>query len=138
MLWRFVVVVLLAAGCFAADTLCPSTIDVHQQLAKPANGWTAMADDAPHQLAGITFFDGPPQEKASLVYDDMKKTGGRQIASWNFASGSGPQIWVACIYSGTAIQLTKALPANMKSCAVTYDSRQQVAGLPAIEKISCY
>jgi hypothetical protein len=123
---------------FASDaTLCPAKIDVHQQLATPVSGWTPTTDDTPNQLAGITFYDGTPQEKASLVYDDMKKAGGKQVATWSFTPGSGRQTWVACSYSGTNIQMTKALPASARSCEVTYDPRQQVAGLPSIEKISC-
>jgi hypothetical protein len=30
----------------------------------------------------------------------------------------------------------KALPATVSGCVVTYDARQQIAGLPAIEKIA--
>ena len=128
---------LLGDFSFAAEAVCPATIDVHQQLTKPVSGWTPMIDDAPHQLAGITFFDGTPQEKASLVYDDMKKAGGKQMASWTFTPGSGRQTWIACNYSGTSVELTKALPASTKSCAVTYDPGQQIAGLPSIERIDC-
>jgi hypothetical protein len=128
----------LGAFSFGADsTICPATIDVHQQLAKSVSGWTSMTGDTPHQLAGITFYDETPQEKASLVYDDMKKVGGKQVASWSFAPGSGRQTWIACSYSGTDIELTKALPSSTRSCDVTYDPRHQIAGLPAIEKIAC-
>jgi len=128
----------LGACALAADsTLCPATIDVQEHLAKAVSGWSPTTDDNPHQLAGVTFFDGVPQEKASLVYDDMKKAGGKQIASWGFAPGTGRQTWIACSYSGTGIQLTKALPSSTRACEVTYDPRQQIAGLPSIEKIVC-
>jgi hypothetical protein len=128
----------LGALSFAVDAnICPAKIDVHQQLATPVNGWTAMTDETPHQLAGITLYDGTPQEKASLVYDDMKKVGAKQVASWSFAPSSGRQTWIACSYSGTDIQLTRALPASTRSCEVTYDPRRQIAGLPSIEKITC-
>jgi hypothetical protein len=129
---------LLCSAGFAADTpACPAKIDVRQQLATNAPGWTATQDDSPHQLAGITFYDGPPQQKASLVYDDMAKAGGKQIARWRFTPDSGRQTWIACSYSGTSLELTKSLPPNTSACEVTYDPRQQVAGLPLIDKISC-
>src|SRR4051794_32118851 len=120
MIFRFAAVVCLEASLavfsFADSTICPATIDVHQQLATPPSGWALMTDDAPHQLSGVTFFDGTPQEKASLVYNDMKKIGGKQIASWSFAPKSGRQTWIACSYSATDIELTKALPASTRSC----------------------
>ena len=67
-----------------------------------------MNDDAPHQLAGLTFYDGPPQEKASLVYDNITKAAGKQVAKWTFAPQQQRAIWIACSYSGTSILLTKA------------------------------
>ncbi len=142
MFWRIVAGVSLGLSLtsfsFAADaTTCPAKIDVHQQLATSVSGWTPIADDSPHQLAGITFFDGPPKEKASLVYDDIKKAGGKQIATWTFSPDSSRQTWIACSYSGTSLQLTKALPAGTRSCVVTYDPREQIASLPSIEKITC-
>ena len=124
--------------CVAGDTAaCPKAIAVQQQLTSAAPGWTALLDDAPHQLAGITFYDGTPQEKASLVYDSIKKSAGKQKASWEFASTGHRQIWIACSYSGTSVQLGQALPAGMKSCEVEYDTRVQVAGSPLIEKVEC-
>ena len=96
-----------------------------------------MLDDAPHNLAGITFYDGPPAEKASLVYDRMQRSKGEQTATWSFAPQQQRQAWVACSYSGTAMELSRALPPRIATCAVTYDTQQQVAGLPLIKKVSC-
>jgi hypothetical protein len=133
-----VAALLLCVASFAADTVtCPTTIDVNQQLAATVPGWTAMLDDAPHQLAGITFYDGPPQEKASLAYDKMTKAAAKQIAKWSFSPEASRQIWISCNYAGTSVQLAKSLPPKTSACEVTYDPRQQVAGLPLIEKISC-
>lgn len=116
---------------------CPAKIDVHEQLSTPLAGWSAAYDTAPHQLAGITFYDGPAKENASLVYDDITKRAGNQIARWHFAPTAGRPIWIACRYAATAVVLTRALPATVSGCTVTYDSRQLVAGEPAIENISC-
>ena len=133
-----VAALLLCAASFGADTpTCPPKIDVHQQLAAPVAGWTALLDDSPHQLAGITFYDGTPQEKASLAYDDITKVAGKQVAKWLFAPEGGRPTWISCNYSGTSVQLTKSLPPKTTACEVKYDPKQQIAGLPVIEAISC-
>jgi hypothetical protein len=122
----------------AADaSLCPATIRVRQELSAPVAGWTPMQNDAPVQLAGITFYDGTPAERASLVYDQMTKVDRKQIASWRFAADAAHAIWVSCNYSGTTVELTRSLPSQTTSCEVTYDPQQQISGLPRIEKITC-
>jgi hypothetical protein len=133
-----VLTLLLCEFGMAADaTLCPSTIRVRTELVAPVTGWTPMQNDTPVQLAGITFYDGPPAEKASLAYDQMTKAGRKQIASWRLPADAGRATWVSCSYSGTTIELTRSLPPKTTACQVTYDPQQQIAGLPLIEKITC-
>jgi hypothetical protein len=96
-----------------------------------------MEDDTPHTLSGITFYDGPPSEKASLVYDRITHGKTEQVATWTFAPQKARPIWLACSYAGTSIELTKALPATITTCAVTYDAQQQITGMPVIKKIAC-
>jgi hypothetical protein len=137
----FVVAIFVAlAGAVgsAADAIdCPVAISARQQLGTPVAGWTAIEDDTPHNLSGITFYDGPPSEKASLVYDHITHGKTEQLATWTFAAQRDRPIWLACSYAGTSIQLTKALPATITTCAVTYDPQQTIDGQPAIKKISC-
>ena len=122
----------------AADAVsCPATISARQQLAAPVAGWTAMEDDSPHNLAGITFYDGSPSEKASLVYDRITHGKTEQVATWTFAPQKDRPIWLACSYAGTSIQLTKALPATITTCVVTYDPQQTIEGMPVMKKIAC-
>ena len=116
---------------------CPDTIDAKQQLTSSVDGWTTILDDTPHHLANITFYDGPPQGRASLVYDQTTQAGGKETAKWHFTPRADRQIWVACSYAGTAIVLTRGLPSNTRTCTVTYNLRQRIAGLPMIEKIVC-
>ena len=133
-----VTVLLVSSFCCAGETVgCPNEITVTQALAAPIPGWTAMQDDAPHSLAGITFYDGPPAEKASLVYDQITRSKGQQIATWHFAPQDKRQVWLACSYAGASIELTRKLPANITTCSVTYDSQQHIGGLPVIKKIDC-
>jgi len=124
--------------CPAADSVtCPETINTRQELKTAIAGWTPRVDDAPHSLAGITFYDGPPAEKASLVYDRMTRGKAEQTATWLFTSAKDRPIWVACSYAGTAIELSKNLPSATTTCSVTYNPQQQIAGLPMIKKIAC-
>src|SRR5271167_4016216 len=88
---------ILCAGCAAAadPVQCPPVVEVRQQIAAPVAGWSVAMDDLPHSLAGITFFDGKPEEKASLAPDSETKAAGKSISTWSFESGGRP-VWVAC------------------------------------------
>jgi hypothetical protein len=120
---------------FAADVHCPETIPVKQTLLKQFEGWRQSASDLPIRLAGVTFYDGPPEQKASLVYDSESPSRGKRIAIWRFAPRS--EIWLACSYAATNVVLSRPLPRATSTCRVTYISNQTVAGLPVIEKIQC-
>ena len=128
LLYAMCTVLFWACSAAAKAASCPDTIDVQQQLTTPIAGWTAALDDTPHQLSGVAFYDGPPKEKASLVYDQMTRAAGKETAIWRFAPGSDRQTWMACSYSGTMIVLAKALPPKTVGCSVTYNRRQLVAG----------
>jgi hypothetical protein len=131
-------VVLFCISSFGAQPAnCPDSVAVHQQLTAAVNGWTTMIDDTPHRLANITFYDGPPQQGAPLIYDQRMAAAGKETATWHFLSRADRQIWVGCSYAGTAIVLTKALPRSTSTCSVTYDPRQTIVGLSVIEKIVC-
>jgi hypothetical protein len=133
-----ILIVILSAFCLAADSItCPETINTRQELIAPVPGWTPLLDDTPHSLSGITFYDGPPAEKASLVYDEITHGKSEQIATWRFAPQTDRRIWMACSYAGTGIELTKTLPPKVSTCSVAYDSQQSIAGLPVIRKITC-
>jgi len=133
----FVLLLFVSFGV-AADTIkCPATISARQQLSSQIPGWTTMEDDTPHNLSGITFFDGPPADKASLVYDRITHGKTEQVATWTFAAQKERPIWLACSYARTSIELTKALPATITTCTVTYDPQQTIDGMPLIKKIAC-
>jgi hypothetical protein len=108
----------LAAG--AGPVECPRTISVRQEIAAAVPGWKTSLDDAPHRLAQVTFFEGLPEEKASLVYDRFA----RNVATWMFTPEQ--RIWVSCAYTGTAVLLAKPLPQGTKTCTVGYDSAREI------------
>jgi hypothetical protein len=120
----------------AQTSYCPESISVKQTIEKVPEGWTARQGDSPTILEGVTFFSGPPEEQASLVYDKWTRRNGLAYADWHFAKATTP-IWLACRYASTSIFLARQLPAETSSCTVTYDPNVQVAGSPSIKKIAC-
>ena len=124
------------AQLFASNT-CPQKIEVEQRFAAAPEGWEAAQPTTTVSLASVTFFDGPPTEKASLKFDteDMQKRD--RVAHWNLP----PNVrgyWISCGYQNTTAVISRRLPENIRSCAVTYDRRKRgAAGLQAIKDISC-
>jgi hypothetical protein len=120
----------------AADSLCPDTVSVTQSGVAPP-GWSASSSKTPIQLEMVTFYNGPPKDEASLVYDDFKRAKDSSIATWKFPKDPR-EYWVKCSYRGTTLELSKALPPAVSTCRVTYDREAgPPSGLPAIKSIAC-
>jgi hypothetical protein len=122
----------------SAQAYCPESISVEQSIAKIPQGWTVGQDEAASTLAGVTFYSGPPEEKASLVYDQWTKQNGLAYGVWHFQPKSSHGIWLRCRYSSTRMVLVKQLPAETSECTVTYDPKVSVSGSPEIRKIDCH
>ena len=72
------------AGCLIAvaeEVGCPAQIVTAQSLTKAAPGWTERKDASPNVLAGLTFYDGRPEEQASLAPDE-KHVKGKLVETW--------------------------------------------------------
>lgn len=134
----FVFTVVLTGSCLAADeTFCPRTIKVEQKAISPSQEWKISYDPFPNQLEMVTFFSGPPEEEASLVYDKKTKIKGGWIGTWNFPKDPAGY-WILCSYQGTRAELSRRLPDSVSVCRVTYDEGvHSVSGFPAIRKIEC-
>jgi hypothetical protein len=128
--------VLGAALASAEDIHCPERISTKQTLAQAVPGWADQMDATPNLLAGVTFYDGPPKDLASLVPDETHVKG-KVLATWDLTPNSGRQYWLACGYAGTRVTLARALPKELRTCTVTYDPKETVDGLPSIERIAC-
>ncbi|HZR27446.1 MAG TPA: STY0301 family protein [Terriglobales bacterium] len=119
------------------ESYCPKSITVKETVEKVPEGWTAGQDKTPKNLlAGITFYDGPPEQEASLVYDSWTKRNGLAYGVWHFDPNSS--IWISCRYSATSVVLSKQLPAKTSKCDVTYDPKVTVDGYPELQKIACH
>jgi len=117
------------------DARCPESIEVDERLARPAAGWAEGRATEPHRLAGMRFFDGKLEDRASLVGKDRALSRVRSVTTWHFATGR--EYWVSCSYAWTSIILSGRLSSEIKSCSVTYASDALVNGLPEIKKVEC-
>jgi hypothetical protein len=132
-----VFVAVLSGGLAAAqDVRCPERISTAQTLSQPVADWTNQMDATPNMLAGVTFYDGPPKDMASLVPDETHIKG-KLLASWDLTPNPGRQYWLACVYSGTRVTLARSLPKELRTCTVTYDPKVTIDGLPSIERLAC-
>jgi hypothetical protein len=121
----------------AADSLCPDTVTVKQTGAAPAPEWSVSYSALPNRLEMVTFYNGPPKDEASLVYDDIVRAKDSSTATWTLAKDARGY-WVKCSYASTTLELFKALPPTVSSCRVTYDRQaNSPAGLPTIRRIAC-
>ena len=70
---------------------------------------------------------------ASLAGDQRKTSKTTLVSTWKFEPGT--QYWISCTYSGTRIVLSKLIPANYRSCVITYATDVTTDGLPEIRKV---
>jgi len=122
----------------AQEIYCPESISVEQTVATIPEGWTVRQDEAASTLEGITFYSGPPEEKASLVYDQWTKRNGLTYGVWHFQSRASHPTWLSCRYTFTRVVLAKQLSADTSECTVTYDPKVTISGSPEIRKIDCH
>lgn len=126
-----------AAPAFAAESLCPETVDTKQAGTAPAPEWSVSYSASPNQLEMVTFYSGPPKDEASLVYDDFVSGKDSSLAAWKFPKDPRGY-WAKCSYRGTTLELSKPLSSSVSSCRVTYDRDAGLpSGLPAIRSIVC-
>ena len=128
---------LTTSSASGADSLCPDTVSVKQTGAPPAPEWSLSYSGVPSELEMVTFYNGPPKEEASLLYDDFVRGKDSSTATWKFPKDPRGY-WVKCSYHGTTLELSKALPPSLSSCRVNYDRQAaSPSGLPAIKRIAC-
>jgi hypothetical protein len=110
-----------------AESACPATIAVEQRGSAPAPDWTVTYSGYQTAVAGVTIFDGPPSEQASLVPDSEKPSGDNLIQIWQLPK-SDRGYWIQCNYANTTAQISRPLPASVSRCDVVYDHNVRFAG----------
>jgi hypothetical protein len=113
----------------------PETISTKQSISVVPSGWDATDEAEANRLAEITVFDGPPEEHASLKYDEESEQGDALVLTWRFDGSPDDRIWISCAYQGTRIRIKKEFPVGLKELRVTYEDRVKTDGLPTIIKI---
>jgi hypothetical protein len=132
-----VIVCFSRGSLWAQQSYCPQSISVKQTPANIPEGWTASQDNMPNVWEGVTFYSGPPEDNASLVYHRWAKRNGVESGIWHFAPKSSPPIWLSCRYSFTSVTLSRQLSADTTECTVTYKARTSPAESLQIQKIAC-
>jgi len=97
----------------------PSLAALHRHASGAHVDRLRLNGGLPHDLSGITFNDGPPSEKASLVYDNIRKLKGEQIATWTFDPKNQRQTSLVCSHAGTMLDLARTLPQYAPMCAMS-------------------
>lgn len=115
-------IVFLSSNALANKVECPRGMMTTQIMLGKVEGWEAYVDElnSRHSLETITFFDQHPKEMASLAPDNENTKGNK--LTWTF--GPKQEIWLVCKYKNTKVELIKKLPADVKSCTVSYASQQ--------------
>lgn len=131
------VAALFASASALADVGCPMKIEVSQSLATPQEGWTDGREKLPTELAGISVFDGPPEELADLVPDDGADTGDSRSDVWSLPKNERGY-WLTCRYSSTTVTLTRQLPATVTRCEAVYEKQLSfIGGAPVVRSVAC-
>ena len=115
----------------------PPTIETKQEVKTIPAGWVALLEAVPNQIAGITVFDGRPEQKASLVPDneEQHKAENRLVVTWQLAPLSPEGIWLTFSYASTSVVLAKPLPQGATELRVTYDTSVTISGMNEIVRV---
>ncbi len=100
-----------AAGLAGAQATCPAELAVEQKASAPGSDWNVAYSTYKTAVAGVTIFDGPPAEQASLVPDNQKTTHDTMIQTWKLPK-SDRGYWLQCQYANTTAQIYRRLPAK--------------------------
>jgi hypothetical protein len=126
--------ILIACACaiahvrFArAESACPATIVVEQKGSAPAPDWTVTYSGYQTAIAGVTIFDGPPAEQASLAPDSEKPSGDNVIQNWQLPK-SNRGYWLQCNYANTTAQISRRMPASVSRCDVVLNHNEHFSG----------
>jgi hypothetical protein len=116
-----------AAGLAGAQATCPAELAVEQRASAPGSDWTVAYSTFKTALAGVTIFDGPPAEQASLVPDNQKTTHDTIIQTWKLPK-SDRGYWLQCQYANTTAQIYRRLPPNVTRCDVASERNVSYGG----------
>jgi hypothetical protein len=110
-----------------AQVTCPPTLAVEQKTSAPAPNWTVTFSGYNTAIAGVTIFEGPPAEQASLMPDSEQTTDAMVFQTWKLAK-SDRGYWLQCEYANTTAQISRRLPVHVSRCEVAYERNVRFGG----------
>jgi len=129
-------VCLLGSHAARAEWACPDSLEV-QQHANPPPGWTASYSDLAPRLSGVSIFDGPPANRASIKYNLRRQSGSEIRLRWDLIY-SPRSHYVQCQYERTSALISAPLPAGVRTCDVVYDRNVSYpGGGMAVKRMVC-
>lgn len=108
-----------------------------QEITAVPPAWDVMRAATPHSIAGITVYDGHPEQNVSLVpdYTEQQDAQHTRIAVWKVALSATDSIWLTVSYSSTSVVLVKSLPEDLTELRVTYNTAVKIAGMDEIVRL---
>jgi hypothetical protein len=110
-----------------AESACPQTIVVEQRASAPTPDWTVSYSGYETAVAGVTIFDGPPAQQASLVPDSEQPVGDNIFQVWQLPK-SDRGYWLQCNYANSTAQISRPLPASVRRCEVVLNHNVRFGG----------
>jgi len=117
----------LAPNLACAEATCPPTLAVEQKASAPSTDWTVSSSGYNTALAGVTIFDGPPANQASLLPDGEQTTSDMVFQTWKLGKNNAGY-WLECDYANTTAQIYERLPASVSRCEVSYERNVRFGG----------
>ena len=129
---------LAVAAAPAQEVRCPASIQPKtSELAQQVPGWKPVLEPGHHEVTNVTVYDGPIEEKASLVPDGDRKVGKKVQEFWKLDPKNPRGYWLQCHYASTPLTLVRAIPKGATSCVVTADPGLKLEGMAVVESAIC-
>jgi hypothetical protein len=134
--WTLLAACVLATRFAHAELACPDSLEVQQRASAP-NGWNASYSEQAPRLIGVSVFDGPPANRASIKYNYRRQTGRELHLIWNLVY-SPRSYYVQCQYERTSALISAPLPAGIRGCEVVFDRNASYPGSGmAVKRMVC-
>jgi len=129
---------IVAPHLACAQQTCPPTLKVEQKAVSPGADWSVTYSGYDTALAGVTVFDGPPANQASLAPDREHMTHDAVFQTWKLAKNA-TGYWLECEYANTTAQISRRLPPSVSRCDVVYERnvRSGGEGRRVVKSLSC-
>lgn len=121
------------------ELMCPPTIAISQKATTPPPGWDVSNQAMRIEVSGVTVYDGPPTELASLRPREEETADNKFVATWKFhkKGNSGQGYWIECDYTHTNVVLSKRVPDSVGKCSAYFDKESKVENNYVFERMEC-